>query len=211
LRIPGQALATAPQTSQESRKMHLHHGGCLCAAIRYTTTTAPLRVTVCHCKFCQRATGSAYMVEPIFHHTAITILLGAPATYAHVSEASGSRLAIHFCAQCGTKLLRELERSPGLAGVYAGTFDDPNWFDRSAKTSRHIFLNSAQRGTVIPAGFETYCNHEALTDGTAASPVVFEKPRTMFGWSTDTPYRRGSGDRVDRPEPAWLSSAPGLE
>jgi hypothetical protein len=211
LRITEPALATTPQTGKRPRKMQLHHGGCLCAAIRYTTSATPLRVTVCHCKFCQRATGSAYMVEPIFQRPAFAIRSGEPATYVHLSEGSGKRVAIRFCAACSTKLFLEFERFPDVVGVYAGTFDDPNWFDRSARTSRHIFLSSAQRGTVIPAGFNTYCDHAMRTDGTAASPVVFEKPHTILGWSTDTPYRRGSGDRVDRPEPAWLSSAPRLE
>jgi hypothetical protein len=46
--------------------MGVHEGGCLCGAVRYETLADPLRVTTCHCRFCQRATGSAYMVEPIF-------------------------------------------------------------------------------------------------------------------------------------------------
>src|SRR5437588_13100743 len=46
---------------------------------------------------------------------------------------------------------RTLERFPGIFGVYGGTFDEPNWFDRTPQTSRHIFLASAQRTRVIPA------------------------------------------------------------
>jgi hypothetical protein len=43
-----------------------HEGGCLCGDIRYKTLADPLRVTICHCRFCQRFTGSSYLVEPIF-------------------------------------------------------------------------------------------------------------------------------------------------
>ena len=188
--------------------MPFNHGGCLCGAVRYTTTATPMRVTVCHCKFCQRATGSAYMVEPIFSHTAVEITSGTPSTYIHISEGSGKRVTIYFCVGCGTKLFLTFERFEGVCGVYAGTFDDPNWFERTPKTSRHIFLNSAQRGTVIPAGFHTYRDHAMNNDGTAASPVVFEQPHTVLGWSTDTPYQRTSGDPFDRPQPAWLASTP---
>jgi hypothetical protein len=54
------------------------------------------------------------------------------------------------------KLYLDLERFPAIYGVYGGTFDDPNWFDRSPEMTRHIFLGSAQRGTVIPAGVKTF-------------------------------------------------------
>jgi len=48
-------------------EMQFNQGGWLCGTVRYTTSSEPLRVTYCHCKFCQCATGSAYLVEPIFH------------------------------------------------------------------------------------------------------------------------------------------------
>jgi hypothetical protein len=148
------------------------------------------------------------MVEPIFAREAFEISSGAPSTYIHVSEGSAKRVAIHFCVGCGTKLFLEFERFANIVGVYAGTFDDPNWFERSARTARHIFLNSAQRGTVIPAGFAAYRNHAIHNDGTAASAVVFEQSHTIIGWSTDTPYQRTSSDPFDRPQPAWLASRP---
>ena len=47
----------------------VHQGGCLCGDARYKVSTSPLRVTVCHCRFCQRFTGSAFLVEPIFGKT----------------------------------------------------------------------------------------------------------------------------------------------
>ena len=40
-----------------------HTGGCLCGAVRYTVTGAPVRAVACHCKFCQRRTGSAFIVS----------------------------------------------------------------------------------------------------------------------------------------------------
>jgi hypothetical protein len=161
--------------------MSFNHGGCVCGAVRYTTATTPMRVTVCHCKFCQRATGSAYMVEPIFARAAFEITAGTPSTYIHISEGSGKRVTIHFCVGCGTKLFLTFERFEGVCGVYAGTFDDPNWFERSPKTSRHIFLDSAQQGTVIPAGFKAYRQHATRNDGTPLEPLVFEQPQTIAG------------------------------
>ena len=37
-------------------------GGCVCGAIRYEIAQEPLRVYACHCKDCQRFTGSAFAI-----------------------------------------------------------------------------------------------------------------------------------------------------
>src|ERR1700741_92959 len=74
--------------------MSLNHGGCLCGAVRYATAAKPLRVTYCHCKFCQHATGSALMVEPIFEKTNFEIMSGTPAIYTLASKGSGKRVTI---------------------------------------------------------------------------------------------------------------------
>jgi hypothetical protein len=159
--------------------MSFKQGGCLCGAIRYTVSSEPIRVTYCHCKFCQRATGSAYLVEPIFEKKSFEITLGKPATYAQASSGSGKQVTINFCATCGTKLFLDLERFPAIYGVYGGTFDDPNWFDRSPQMARHIFLDSAQIGTVIPAGFSTFRQHAMHIDGTSVEPMVFDEHRMI--------------------------------
>lgn len=157
----------------------LNHGGCLCGALHYATRDEPLRVTICHCKFCQRATGSAYMVEPIFGKTKLEITAGTPAIYTLTSAGSGKQVTIHFCPTCATKLFLAFERFPEIVGVYAGTFDDPNWFARTPKTLRHIYLSSAQAGTVIPAGVKAYSEHTMRNDGTPLVPVTFEEPHVI--------------------------------
>jgi hypothetical protein len=35
-------------------------GGCLCGAVRYTAEADPTSATVCHCRDCQKFTGSAF-------------------------------------------------------------------------------------------------------------------------------------------------------
>jgi len=152
-----------------------NEGGCLCGAVRYAAKAQPIRVTFCHCKFCQRATGSAYFVEPVFQRGDFEVTQGAPKTYDHRSEGSGKVLTINFCATCGTKLFLDLERFPDVVGVYGGTFDDPNWFERPAGICKHIFLDSAQHGTVVPAGVKTFGQYSMLQDGTQVEPVIFEE------------------------------------
>ena len=105
-----------------------HQGGCLCGAVRYRVKAEPLRVTFCHCRFCQRATGAAYAVEPIFSEAEFELLSGDAKTYSHISTGSGKAIDIHFCGNCGSTFRYVLHRYPGVTGILAGTFDDPNWF-----------------------------------------------------------------------------------
>jgi hypothetical protein len=80
---------------------------------------------------------------------------------------------VHFCGRCGTKLFLSFERFPDVVGVYGGTFDDPDWFERTPENSRHIFLSVAQCGTVIPAGIDCYDQHAITSDGKPIAPTVF--------------------------------------
>ncbi len=159
--------------------MPSHQGGCLCDEIRYEVTADPVRVTYCHCKYCQRSTGSAYAVEPIFQRSDFEIIAGNPTTYGQPSAGSGKRVTTNFCSTCGTKLFLDLERFSDNVAIYGGTFDDPNWFERSPENSRHIFLDFAQKGTLIPAGFDTYREHAINNDGTPAEPAVFDNPKVI--------------------------------
>lgn len=154
-------------------------GGCLCGGIRYLTCSEPVRVTFCHCRFCQRTTGSAYLVEPIFQRSDFQVTEGVPTTYVHRSEGSGKIVTIHFCATCSTKLFLSFERYPEIVGVYGGSFDDPNWYRWNQENSKHIFLEAAQHGTIIPAGIPSYRQHSTLNDGTPVDPLLFDQPHTI--------------------------------
>lgn len=157
--------------------MQDHDGGCLCGAIRFRTSSVPHRVTVCHCRFCQRATGSAYLVEPIFLRSSFSITKGEPQVYDHRSKGSGKLIYIHFCGRCGTKTHQRFERFPDIVGVFGGTFDDPNWFDRAGETAKHIFLDDAQIDTLIPSHIKTYRQHATALSGVPNEPKIYDRPR----------------------------------
>ena len=70
-------------------------------------------------------------------------------------------------------------RFADVVGIYAGTFDDPNWFDRSPATTKHIFTGVAQKGTILPPGYNTFTEHAWLNDGTEVAPTVFSGPTTI--------------------------------
>jgi hypothetical protein len=150
--------------------MPIHEGGCLCGEIRYRTTAEPVKVTVCHCTFCQRFTGSAFLVEPIFLRQDVAVTGGQPQVYAHRSDGSGRQVTLNFCARCGTPLFLDFERFPEVLGLCGGTFDDPSWFDRGG--ARHIFTRSAQPGVALPPDVEIYLEHWMQLDGAPNAPRV---------------------------------------
>lgn len=157
----------------KDRQIMTQEGGCLCGRIRFETRADPERVTVCHCRFCQRATGSAYMVQTVFDATALRLMSGAPRVYDTVSAGSGKRVHVHFCPDCGTKLWLSFERFPGKLGVYAGTYDDPSWFEIRPETAKHIFLSEARPDTAIPPGVPTYGRHVLDNEGKPQPAKVF--------------------------------------
>jgi len=152
-----------------------HEGGCLCGGLRYRVSHDPLWVTACFCRFCQRATGALGMVEPIFDIAHFAVTAGKPVRYDHVSGGSGKLVHVHFCASCGTKTHLTFERWPDRLGIYAGTFDDPGWFEFSPENSKFIFLEDAVRGAIVPAGFKTYAQHAATAEGTPLEPEILSE------------------------------------
>jgi hypothetical protein len=56
-------------------------GGCTCGAVRYRLTSSPLFVHCCHCRWCQRETGSAFVINALIETERVPVLRGSPADY----------------------------------------------------------------------------------------------------------------------------------
>ena len=159
--------------------MAVHSGGCLCGALRYETLGDPFRVTICHCRFCQRATGAGHMVEPIFAAGNFRLVRGQPQVYAHVSGGSGKQVYVHFCKACATKLWLSFERFHGLVGVYAGTFDEPDWFAITGDNAKQIFTRHARADAVLLPHISAFSEHAMTNEGVALSPTVYDAPQVV--------------------------------
>jgi hypothetical protein len=116
-------------------------GGCLCGRVRYTVTGEPAFSGICHCRNCQRYTGSAF--EPVlgFPATAVSVR-GELKTYEDTGD-SGKPVHRRFCPNCGSGLIAEVDIMPGMTLVLAGTLDDPTAF----KPAMEIYCASAQPWT----------------------------------------------------------------
>src|SRR5687768_7263514 len=130
----------------------MHEGGCLCGAVRYRVTNAPFRTGVCHCRFCQRRTGSAFGVGVYFKKDDFALTRGSLKSYQYRSDETGRWLRMEFCPECGTTVTWLLEVFPDGRGVAGGSFDDPSWL----KIERHSWTRSKLHWVPIPAEAETF-------------------------------------------------------
>ena len=115
-------------------------GGCLCGETRYQISAVPLRSSVCHCRYCQLRTGSAFGVSIYFQDDEVTLLSGKLEHFSYATE-SGHNVKNERCSICGTNLFWTIDAPSyiGLKGVAGGTFDPPTfWF----KLTRSVFSRS---------------------------------------------------------------------
>lgn len=112
------------RTSQE--------GGCLCGAVRYRVSGAPLRVSNCHCGTCRKASGAPFVIWGVFEAKNFTITKGEPARFA-----SSSRAMRQFCGRCGSALAAHYVADE-IIGVTVGTLDRPGHLP----PTRHIWTSS---------------------------------------------------------------------
>jgi hypothetical protein len=130
----------------------IHEGGCLCGAVRYRVTGEPRLAAVCHCTLCKRRTGSACGFAAYFDEAAVEITSGEPKTYEYRSDETNRGGPMKFCPTCGTTVTWSAEAFPGVRGIAAGTFDDPNWI----KPTFHTWTRSALHWMVFPQGVEIF-------------------------------------------------------
>ena len=97
-------------------------GGCLCGAVRYTARADPALVGVCHCRDCQKLTGSAF-----------GFLVGLPRAAFEIEGVlkttkpadSGRPIVRRFCPEYGSSIVEEPGSRPDLVIINGGTLDDP--------------------------------------------------------------------------------------
>ena len=128
----------------------IHEGGCLCGRVRYRVLGNPNRAGVCHCTSCKRRTGSAFGISAYFDEASVQITSDVLKTYEYRSDESNRWIKTEFCPTCGTTVTWTLEARPGVRGIAAGTFDDPNWI----KPELHAWTRSALNWMVFPADVE---------------------------------------------------------
>jgi len=125
-------------------KMREIVGGCLCGKVRYSATADPAMVAVCHCKNCQRQSGTAFTTIVGVPKEALKVT-GTLRTYEDVSE-TGKGMHRRFCPECGSPIVTDADGYPNLTFVKAGTLDDTSWVDPTVQ----FWCASAQPWLSLP-------------------------------------------------------------
>jgi len=97
-------------------------GGCLCKAVRYSASAAPIVTRQCWCRLCQYLGAGSSTVNVAFETKHVTFT-GEVKTFASTAD-SGNLLRRGFCFTCGTPITSQAEIRPHLIFLRAGTLDD---------------------------------------------------------------------------------------
>lgn len=123
-------------------------GGCTCGHVRYQITSKPLIVHGCHCRWCQRQTGSAFVINALFEAENVKLLKG-DVSEETIPSPSGKGQTIARCPKCKVAVwsnyfmggIKELIRF-----IRVGTLDNPDQLPPDV----HIFTSTKQPWFTLP-------------------------------------------------------------
>ncbi len=158
----------------------MFEGGCTCGAVRFRLNREPIFTNCCHCRDCQKITGSAFAINAMIEADQVEILTG--------SEAPERSSEEFRCPACATLLwaLHPLFGST-IRFVRVGTLDEPERITPDA----HFFVRSKHPWISVPDGVRSF---EALP--TEADPPLFggaEQARVAA--ARDRAQLAGAGER----------------
>ena len=94
-------------------------GGCLCGAVRFEADVTATENWYCHCRMCQRSTGSVVSSSAIVPKSKLRMTKGTPKFYR-----SSKHVERGFCPDCGSSMFFRPVRENWLS-IFTGTLDDP--------------------------------------------------------------------------------------
>ena len=127
-------------------------GGCACQSIQYRLAARPLIVHACHCRDCQRQTGSAFVINLWIERKFVEADHARLQAF-RLTAGSGNPHDVFYCESCGTRLWSRYHRAPGdTLFVRAGTLDDP----AALAPDVHIFTRSKLPWIELPKGIPAF-------------------------------------------------------
>jgi hypothetical protein len=132
-----------------------YQGGCTCRYVRYRMTTKPLFVHCCHCRWCQRETGTAFALNAMIEADRVELLEGEVQVIDTPSK-SGKGQRISRCPRCWAAVWSNYAGAgDAVRFVRVGTLNEPD----SLPPDVHIFTASKQPWVELPAGTPAFAEY----------------------------------------------------
>jgi hypothetical protein len=96
-------------------------GGCLCGGVRFELTEPPVAASYCHCRRCQKRTGTAASAQVRVEPGTVRITAGG---HFVKSFRPPDGFAKDFCSECGSALWSRDPATGEISGVRLGLFDE---------------------------------------------------------------------------------------
>jgi hypothetical protein len=122
-------------------------GGCTCRQLRYRLQGTPLIVHACHCRWCQRETGTAFALNALYEADRVSHLAGDP-DIIDTPSASGRGQRIARCPSCRVSIWSNYHEAGAVVRfVRVGSLDEPGRLPPDIP----IFTSSKQPWLILPA------------------------------------------------------------
>lgn len=125
-------------------------GGCSCGRVRLNANAEPTFVAVCHCRACQRASGSAFAMIVALPADALHVT-GEVTTYDSKGD-SGRSVHYRFCPNCGSPVSSNVDVIPDTIMIRAGILDDPS----RVKPGMEIYCDSQQTWVALAGDMQRF-------------------------------------------------------
>jgi hypothetical protein len=137
---------------EDDKQMSASQGRCSCGAVTYALAAAPLFVHACHCRDCQRHTGSAFVINAMVLSADLQVITGEIAPWP-APAAKGAKHFIHRCAQCQSAVWSSYGgKKTAMVYLRVATLDRPEELPPSA----HIFTRSKLPWVDLPKNVPAY-------------------------------------------------------
>ena len=150
-------------------------GGCDCREIRYRMKSKPMWVNCCHCRWCQRETGSAFAINALIEADRVELLHGTPEVINTPSN-SGKGQMIARCPTCKIAVWSNYGGGGDkMRFVRVGTLDNPD----QCPPNIHIFTTTKQPWVVLPVGMPAVPEYFSAPEMWPAESL--ERRKALFG------------------------------
>ncbi|MCX7864799.1 MAG: GFA family protein [Novosphingobium sp.] len=143
-------------------------GGCVCGRVRFRLKAEPININCCHCRDCQRQTGSAFAINLLIEAENLELLGEAPEAVEYPSG-SGMGQRNFRCPHCLVSVWSIYNAAgDGARFVRGGALDKP----QAIVPGAHIFTASKLPWVMIPEGVPRF---EGFYSGRDIVPIFGEE------------------------------------